>query len=136
MSVPVRVADRDEGERTSQPLIQRFALVGGSVVSELHDVDFPNPVQFQHAVLRFFTKVSEEDGAHPVSFEFDRDASRVPGQSGPTTRRCGRPQDAPAKSAESADHPGSSRDDSHAGRAESLQGLLVAVTRRLSDDRG
>jgi len=77
VSVAVVSADRDEGEARVQGGVQARALVGGAVVGDLDDVDRADAVPGEERILAGLAEVAEEDRAHPVAFDGDRDAAGV-----------------------------------------------------------
>jgi hypothetical protein len=134
MTVAVVGTDGHQADGSVKPSVERFALVGRPVMSDLDDIRRPDLSRRQKLVLRILAEVAQEHRPQPSAFHGHRHASGVPAHGRRPGFRHGRPQDAPLEFAETPPHPGEPLSDLDTGLTEIGEDAPVFLPARLPDD--
>lgn len=101
MTVPVVGAYRDQAEARAEVVVQPRALVGRTVMRDLHDIDRLDATRAQRVLLRL-AEVAQEQRTQAIALRAHDQAARIAAQQRGARRRHGRPDDPPRRSAEIA----------------------------------
>lgn len=135
MAVAVVDADGDQAERRTQLLVEVCALVGRTVVGDLHDVDRPDRSRRLQDVLLGLSEIAEEERAQPGRRRADDQAARIAAQLRSARLGGRRPDDLPGRAAQHSGHARPPGLEGDAGRSEPFEVAVVGRTVRLPDDR-
>ncbi len=80
MAVPVGVADGDDAEPCAQVVIEPLALVGGTVMRDLDDIDRPDPARHTQRILLRLPEVAEEERTERTTLRAHDQAAGVPAE--------------------------------------------------------
>ncbi|HEV7813042.1 MAG TPA: hypothetical protein VGO99_08735, partial [Leifsonia sp.] len=134
MPVAVVGTDGHQSDCCVKPSVERVALVGRSVVSDLDDIRGPDLSRREEFVLRIFAQVAEKHRPQPSALHRYRHAAGVPAHRRQPGFRHWRPQDAPLELADVPPHSREPLSDLRSGPPEIGEDALVCIPARLPDD--